>query len=80
MVIKVGQIWRGDTKEDTIVITHIHKHRKRKQDLWEIDYVWRDGETVASDDLYFVTCGRRLISEYNTWQEAVNSKEFGGEK
>lgn len=80
MIIKVGQIWRGESKEDTIAITYIHKHGRRKQEFWEFDYIWRDGETVANDDLYFVQCGRKLIAEYPTWREAVNSPEFKGEK
>ena len=79
-MIKVGQIWRGKSKEDTIVITCIHKYGKRKQDFWEFDYIWKDGETVANDNCYFVKCGRKLIAEYPTWQEAVCSKEFRGEK
>lgn len=75
-MIKVGQIWRGRNNDDTIVITHIDKTLGKKQEQWQIDYMWADGETVSNDDAYFVKTGRKLIAEYPTWQEAVNSKEF----
>ena len=77
--IKVGQIWRGKTKKDTIVITHIRKCGKRSQELWDFDYIWKDGETFENDEYSFIVFGRKLIAEYPTWQEAVNSKEFNNE-
>ena len=76
-MIKVGQIWQNpQNKTDTIAITSIDKRAGRKQSDWLFSYIWNDGETVCADDDFFIKRSRKLIAEYPTWQEAVNSKEF----
>jgi hypothetical protein len=69
-MIKVGQI-REDIYE-LYVITHY----RIEESLYSV--IYKDGDVRAwsvsslEDD--------KLIAEYPTWQEAVNSKEFRGEK
>lgn len=77
---EVGQVWQNPkNKTDTIAITVVDKRAGRKQSDWLFSYIWNDGEVVCADDEYFVKRSRKLIAEYPTWQEAVNSKEFKGE-
>lgn len=75
-IIKVGQVWKGNIPDFTIVITCIYKNGSRKPSEWEYSYIFKGGETVAYDEMYFIKEGRKCVAEYPTWQEAVNSKEF----
>lgn len=76
-MIKVGQIYKGKKwVGEILVITKVHKFGE--QELY--DYIYQDGSVVAQDYDMDIELGRKLIAEYNTWQEAVNSKEFRGEK
>ena len=70
---KVGQIWQYE-EIGRYCVTNIQ----------EIDYetvdeciIWQDGsvDTLKRQLKRFKTYGK-LIAEYPTWQEAVNSKEF----
>lgn len=76
-MIKPGQIYITPICHYNMIVTHI-------------DY-WQDGQETPIDD---ITCifedgdvqyfrrsevdGMKLIAEYPTWQEAINSKEFNG--
>lgn len=75
-IIKVGQVWKSDNPVMTIAITYIDKRNSRKPSEWDYYYIFKDGETVACDEMYFVKIERKCVAEYPTWQEAVNSKEF----
>ena len=72
-MIKVGQVWQDThNPECNVVITRAYKFSKAKL----YDYIYPDGTTVSEDDEYFIKVGRKLIAEYLTWVEAVNSEEF----
>lgn len=73
MSIRVGQIYKGkEWVGEVLVITKTHKFGQ--QELY--DYIYQDGSAVAQDYDMDIELGRKLIAEYPTWQEAVNSKEF----
>lgn len=68
---KVGQIYKQENGE-IFVISCIEED--------ECHLIYSDGYT-ASYSFHSDTFGYdKLIAEYPTWQEAVNSKEFNGEK
>lgn len=73
-MIKVGQIYKYTTKPRLrFVITQSYDDETR------FDYIHNDGVTygyVWENDVLYKT---KLISEYPTWKEAVNSKEFNNE-
>ena len=74
-MIKVGQIYQLPISKTLIIVTRIVTKKDKKFDeiyLLNVNgitkYLWRN--VVESFD---------LLAEYNTWQEAVGSKEFKGE-
>lgn len=73
--IKVGQIYKTD--RGIYVVTRIWFNFA--VDKKYIDCVYEDG-TTSDYPMKFVEGFSELIAEYPTWQEAVNSKEFKGEK
>lgn len=75
-MIKVGQVFKGkEWAGEVLVITKVHKFGRQKL----YDYIYQDGSVVAQDYDIDIKLGRKLIAEYPTWQEAVNSKEFRDE-
>lgn len=75
-MIKVGQIYQLPISKTPIIVTRIvTKKDKRFDDIYLLnadgitERLWRN-----------VAEGFDLLAEYDTWQEAVNSKEFKGEK
>lgn len=75
-MIKVGQIYQLPITKTPIIVTRIVTKNDKKFDdiyLLNIDGIterlWRN-----------VVEGFDLLAEYNTWQDAVSSKEFKGEK
>jgi len=74
-MIKVGQIYLLPISKTPIIVTKIIKRKDKKYD--EILLLNEDG---LQERLWrFVLEGFDLLAEYDTWQEAVNSKEFRGE-
>lgn len=69
-MIKVGQIRSFDVVE--FVVTKYDTLTDR------FDCIYKTGETDNWSKAYIEEYGK-LIAEYPTWQEAVNSKEFKGE-
>lgn len=66
--IKVGQVWKNAFER--IVITHKHEN------LNVFCYIDDKGVTVYEDDAFFIRRNYKLLAEYPTWQEAINSEEF----
>lgn len=71
--LKVGQIYK-DYEGYVLVITAIDQNRSKYDVIFnngEVYYTtrWRDFEDYCD-----------FITEYPTWQEAVNSKEFNYER
>lgn len=64
-MIKVGQIYK--TKKSLIVITRVKD--------CHVSFVNHKGYAETTPAL-LVKSELKLIAEYPTWQEAVNSKEF----
>jgi len=72
-MIKVGQVWQT-SNEYKVVVTST----KEEDYVGQISIVYMDGYTTDSyEGNTFTFC--KLLAEYPTWQEAVNSKEFNGE-
>ena len=77
-MIKVGQIYGN---EDIIyIITYtVPRYDKDGFIIKKYQAICSDGfcfEELSEDEIL----GDKLIAEYPTWQEAVNSPEFKGEK
>lgn len=68
-MIKVGQIYNIPHLGGKVVVTWI------REDKTEFNMVRNDGFFFVSKGLWVSDDGK-LIAEYPTWQEAVNSKEF----
>ena len=69
-MIKIGQI-----RED-IYGLYIITHYRIENALYSV--IYQDGETKLWSDVSLED--DKLVAEYPTWQEAVNSPEFKGEK
>lgn len=73
MTIKVGQIYKQKNNE-IFVVTQILDR--------DVFVIYNDGYNnsypIDADNKPFIF--DKLIAEYPTWQEAVNSPEFRGEK
>ena len=78
MSVKVGQIYRQKSKpfwrkyeDDIFVISHIE---------YSIHIIFQSGNVDNTPKERWINGDCELIAEYPTWQEAVNSSEFRGEK
>ena len=72
MSVKVGQIYFNKRLEVKLVITFV------SEDL--CDWVTEKGKT-CTDKCDWISLTSELVTEYKTWQEAINSPEFlGGTK
>ena len=69
-MIKVGQIYKIDNDSIGVIYNYDEK-------LPYIDVLFLDGLGIFSHKYFNEHCV--LLSEYPTWQEAVNSKEFRDE-
>lgn len=74
-MIKVGQIYEDKEKENgkNFVIT------RKCGDSEIFEMVYSDGRTNSHSADWIELVGL-FVAEYPTWQEAVNSPEFRGEK
>lgn len=77
-MVKVGQIYKQKNKPSW---------RKYEDDIFVISYVGYSINTIYLSGVVDYTSTQswikgdcELIAEYPTWQEAVNSPEFRGEK
>ena len=68
-IIKVGQIYK-DSGKDLLVITAIDPHKSK------YDVIFNNGETYYTTKWQDFETYCEFVTEYPTWQEAVNSKEF----
>lgn len=75
MSIKVGQIYKTDVTETMFVITYICGDYTYF--VTNVGYANERKKSLVEQDIIenFI----KLIVEYDTWQEAVNSPEFRGE-
>lgn len=71
MIVKIGQIYK-QPDNDLFVVSYID------EDKYHILY--NDGFTASYYNVISCINFDILIAEYPTWQEAVNSPEFKGEK
>ena len=69
-MIKVGQVWQTSNDYKVVVTS-----TKEEDYVGQICIIYMDGYTTDScEENTFTFC--KLLAEYPTWQEAVNSKEF----
>lgn len=70
--IKVGQVWQQENGE-VFVVTFIEKHDEDAFGVYTDGYTasFSIRENWASSFIF-----NKLIAEFDSWQEAVNSKEF----
>lgn len=75
--IKVGQIYEAicDGYKERFVLTKKYQPVEGLSDV-RFDVVYQDGVCRTNVVEYYVANSCKLIAEYPTWQEAVNSKEF----
>ena len=73
-MIKVGQIYKE--KE----LPYLRKHESNIFVISSIDFtaciIYKDGTVYRGIGIKWIKEDCKLITEYPTWQEAVNSKEF----
>jgi hypothetical protein len=76
MTVKVGQIYQYEGV-GKFVISNIQDN----EEFYNPSIIWQDGsvDTLKAMRKSMKIYGK-LIAEYPTWQEAVNSPEFKGEK
>lgn len=79
-MIKVGQI-RKPTKEfKDDPLGNIKMVISKIDDNCWCSIIFEDGDVITGSPDWVVEEKTELIAEYSTWQEAVNSPEFRGEK
>lgn len=76
-MLKVGQIYKYEYL-GLLVISNI---QDIDDEFYNITIIWQDGsaEIIKAIRKSMQIYGK-FVSEYPTWQEAVNSPEFRGEK
>lgn len=72
--IKAGQIYFHKDIKMKLVITRMAGFGDK------CDWITKDGMVISADDYDNILKRCKLIAEYPTWLEAVNSPEFNGEK
>ena len=72
-MIKVGQVYSRivDGHDWRFVITY------HSDNGLYCDYIFNDGSAISDEDVdYLSGMGDRLVAEYPTWIEAINSPHF----
>lgn len=69
-MIKVGQVWQTVNKYKIVVTS-----TKAESYEGEVCIIYSDGYTFDTSNKNSFNFDK-LLAEYPTWQEAVNSKEF----
>ena len=73
--IKVGQIYKITPSHNSMVIVYINYLTDRQESPFDMmTCIFNDGAVQCFRRIDIA--GMRLLAEYPTWQEAVNSKEF----
>ena len=67
MTVKVGQVYYNEKIEQPLVITCV--------DELYCSWITAEGK-VCTDEKTWIEKSCVLLAEYQTWMEAVNSKEF----
>lgn len=70
--MKVGQIYTDG--ENKYVVTHTWSSAFNGEDYFES--INTDGTVRYDNSVTYAEQNDKLVAEYPTWQEAVNSKEF----
>lgn len=74
-MIKVGQIYKITPSHNSMVIVYINYLKDgQKSPLDMMTCIFNDGAVQCLRRIDID--GMKLLAEYSTWQEAVNSKEF----
>jgi hypothetical protein len=73
MTVKVGQIYFHNRIEKKLIITCVDA------ELNLCNWVTEEGKTCI-DKCDWIKLNCDLLGEYQTWQKAVDSPEFNGEK
>lgn len=76
--IKVGQVWEYETRR--FVITHEYRHRRTNLSYYAYAYIYQDGDTEYDREEEIKKLKIKLLAEYPTWQEAINSEEFRNDR
>lgn len=71
-MIKVGQIYTDN--EDVYVVTNVWTNIFENEEYF--CSINTDGDVNFNNLVSYAEKNDKLIAEYPTWQEAVNSKEF----
>lgn len=71
-MIKVGQIYTDN--EDVYVVTNVWTNIFENKEYFSS--INTDGDVNFNNLVSYAEENDKLIAEYPTWQEAVNSKEF----
>lgn len=81
MSIKVGQIYK-DCYDRICIITKKHSSIIVSKDkiVYKYNVIFQDGEVYDDYTEDEVLNSLKLVAEFDTWQEAVNSVEFKGEE
>lgn len=76
-MIKVGQIYELPFSKSPVVVTNIVNKKEK-----HFDWIYFLTDEGLQERLWRKSVEEtlKLIAEYPTWQEAVNSPEFRGEK
>ena len=77
MTVKIGQVYKLPYCKSPVVVIRIEPKKEERFDF--IHFITDEGK---QERLWRIAVEEtlELIAEYPTWQEAVNSHEFRGEK
>ncbi len=75
-MIKIGQVYKSSVTDTIMVVTSIGYHTVSTIDTYgEFEkWIYKNLIEICNNGIW------ELIAEYPSWQEAVNSPEFKGEK
>lgn len=74
-MIKIGQIYKND---DVVPLIYVVTNVIHSKDKNKIYCIYADGSCGQIPNHFLERS--ELLKTFSTWQEAVNSKEFNGEK
>lgn len=76
-MIKVGQVYKLPYSKSSVVVIRIESKKEKR-----FDWIYFITDGGQQERLWRTSVEEmlELIAEYPTWQEAVNSPEFKGEK
>lgn len=73
-MIKVGQIYELPISKGRVIVTKVENIKKDKR----YDFIYFINNYGLQERLWRISVEEtlKLVAEYDTWQQAVNSKEF----